>query len=82
MGWFQLGKAYDKPVCCHSAYLTYMRRSLGFTGGAGDATLMAKSEDELKDLLIKVKEEREKASLKLNIQKLSSRHPVPSLHGK
>ena len=35
-----------------------------------------------KSLLIKVKEESEKARLKLNIQKLRSWHPVPSLHGK
>ena len=36
---------------------------------ADDTILMAKSEEELKSLLTKVKEEREKASLKLNIQK-------------
>ena len=36
---------------------------------ADDTTLMAESEEELKSLLIKVKEEREKADLKLNIQK-------------
>ena len=43
---------------------------------------MAESEEELKSLLMKVKEEHEKAGLKLNIQKLRSWHPVPSLHGK
>ena len=43
---------------------------------------MAESEEELKSLLMKVKEESEKASLKLNIQKLRSWHPVASLHGK
>ena len=37
---------------------------------AGDTSLMAESEDELKSLLIKVKEESEKAGLKLNIQKI------------
>ena len=42
---------------------------------------MAESEEELKSLLMKVREDREKAGLKLNIQK-RSRHPVPSLHGK
>ena len=42
---------------------------------------MAESEEELKSLLMKVKEEREKAGLKLNIQKLRSWHLVPSLHG-
>ena len=36
---------------------------------ADDATLMAESEEELKSLLMKVKEESEKAGLKLNIQK-------------
>ena len=48
---------------------------------ADDTTLMAESEEELKSLL-KVKEESEKAGLKLNIQKTKIMHPVPSLHGK
>ena len=39
---------------------------------AHDTTLMAESEEELKSLLMKVKEEGEKAGLKLNIQKLRS----------
>ena len=46
-----------------------------------DTTLMAEIQEELKSLLIKVKEESEKAGLKL-IQKLSSWLLVPSLHGK
>ena len=37
---------------------------------ADDTTLMAESEEEIKSLLMKVKEEREKAGLKLNIQKI------------
>ena len=49
---------------------------------ADDTTLMAASEQELKNLLRRVKEEKEKASLKLNIKKKKSWHPVPSLHGK
>ena len=49
---------------------------------ADDTTVMAESEEELKSLLMKVKEESEKVGLKLNIQKLRLRHPVPSLHGK
>ena len=49
---------------------------------ADDNTLMAESEEELKSLLMKVKEESEKAGLKLNIQKLRSWHPIPSLHGR
>ena len=40
------------------------------------------SEEELKSLLMKVKEESEKVGLKLNIQKLRSWHLIPSLHGK
>ena len=43
-------------------------------------TLMAESEEELKSLLMKVKEESEKVGLKLNIQK--TKIMVPSLHGK
>ena len=43
---------------------------------------MAESEEELKSLLMKVKEESEKTGLKLNIEKLRSWCPVPSLHGK
>ena len=49
---------------------------------ADDPTLMAESKEELKSLLMKVKEESEKAGLKLNIQKTKSWHLVPSLHGK
>ena len=45
-------------------------------------TIMAESKEELKSLLMKVKEENEKAGLKLNIKKLRSWHPFPSLHGK
>ena len=48
---------------------------------ADDTTLMAESEEEPKSLLMKVKEEIEKAGLKLNIQNLRSWH-LPSLHGK
>ena len=47
-----------------------------------DTTFMAESEEELKSLLMKVKEESEKDGLKLNIQKTKIWHPVSSLHGK
>ena len=58
-----------------------------------DTTIMAESEEELKSLLMKVKEESEKVGLKLNVQKttikkkkkkrkLRSWYLVPSLHGK
>ena len=49
---------------------------------ADDTTLMAESKEELESLLMKVKEEGEKAGLKLNIQKHRLWHLVPSLHGK
>ena len=49
---------------------------------ADDTTLVAKNEEELKSLLMKVKEESEKFGLKLNIQKTKIRYLVPSLHGK
>ena len=49
---------------------------------AVDTTLMAESEEALKSLLMRVKEESEKAGLKLNIKKLRLWHLLPSLHGK
>ena len=51
---------------------------------ADDTTLMAESREELKSLLMKVKEESEKVGLKLNVpkKKKKSWHRVPSLHGK
>ena len=49
---------------------------------ADDTTLIAESEEESKNLLMKVKEESEKAGLKLNIQKTKIMHLAPSLHGK
>ena len=77
------GKEYVKAVYCHPAYLTYMQSTswemLGWMKIAGrninnlryadDTTLMAESEEQLKSLLMKVKEESEKVDLKLNIQK-------------
>ena len=49
---------------------------------ADDSTIMAEIEEEPKSLLIKVKEESEKAGLNLSFKKQRSWHPVPSLHGK
>ena len=45
-------------------------------------TLMGESEEELRSLLMKVKEDSERAGLKLSIQKTKSWHLVSSLHGK
>ena len=47
-----------------------------------DDTTLAEIEEELKSLLMKVKEESKKIDLKLNIQKTKTWHPVPSLHEK
>ena len=58
------------------------RRNINNLRYADDTTLMAESKEELRSLLMKVKEESEKSDLKLNIKKLRSWHLVPSLHGK
>ena len=92
--------------CLFNLYAEYITRNVGLEEAqarikiagrninnlryADDTTLTAESEEELKSLLMKVKEESEKAGLKLNIQKMkimasgpiTSWHLVPSLHGK
>ena len=73
------------------AEIKIARRNINNLRYADDTTLMAESKEELKRLLMKVKEESGKAGLKLNIQKakikkkkrkLRSWRLVPSLHGK
>ena len=56
------------------------RRNINNLRYADDTTLMAESEEELKSLLMKVKEESEKVGLKLNIQKMKimASHPITS----
>ena len=49
---------------------------------ADDTTLMAESEEELKNLLMKMKEESEKVGLKLNVQKTKIMASSPITHGK
>ena len=81
----KLGKEYVKAVYCYPAYLTYMRnarlneaqagikisgRNINNLRYADDTTLMAESEEELKSLLMTVKEESENIGWKLNIQKM------------
>ena len=53
------------------------RRNINNLRNADDTTLMAESEEELKSLLMKVKEESEKVALKLNIQKTKIMASVP-----
>ena len=81
----KLGKEYVKAAYCHPAYLTYTQstsyempgwmkhklesRLLGEISDTQMKPLMAKSKEELKSLLMKVKKESDKAGLKLNIQK-------------
>ena len=84
--------------CLFNFYAEYIKRNAGLEEAqarikvagrninnlryADDTTLMAESEEELKSLLMKVKEESEKVGLKLNIQRTKIVHLVPSLHGK
>ena len=88
----KLGKEYVKVVYCHPVYLTYMQNvSCKIPGwmrhklesslpGEISTTLMAESEEELKSLLMKVKEKSEKVGLKINIQetKIMGSSPITS----
>ena len=58
------------------------RRHINNLRYADDTTLMRGSEEELKSLLMKVKEERDKVDLKLNIQKTKIMASSPITHGK
>ena len=58
------------------------RKNINNLRYADDTTLMAKGKEELKSLLIKVKEEANKLALNSTFKTLRSGHPVPSFHGK
>ena len=58
------------------------RRNINNLRYADNTTIMAESEEELKSLLMKVKEESEKLTYSSTFRKLRSWHLVPSLHGK
>ena len=64
------------------AGINIVRRNINNVKHADGTTLIAESEEELKSLLMKVKEESGKVSLKINIQRTKSWHRVPSLHSK
>ena len=66
----------------HQAGIKIAGRNINNLRYAYDTTLMVESEEKLKSLLKKVKEESEKVGLKLNIQKTNIMAPVPLLHGK
>ena len=83
MDWFKIGKRVHQGCilspCLFNLYAEYImqnagldetqaRRSINNLRYADDTTLMAEGKEELKSLLMKVKGEREKAGLKLNIQ--------------
>jgi len=92
----KIGKEYVKAVYCHPAYLTYMqstswkmlgwkkiaKRNINNIRYTEKTTLIAESEEELKSLLMKMKEESEKVGLYLNIQKTKIMAPGPTFHGK
>ena len=59
------------------AVIKISRRNINNLRYADDTSLMAESEEKLKSLLTKVKEEREKVGLKLNIQKMKIMAPGP-----
>ena len=91
-------QGYILSPCLFNLYAEYIMRNTGLDEEqagikiagrninnrryADDTTLIAKSEEELKSLFMKVKEESEKVGLKLNIQKLRSWHLVPSIYGR
>ena len=58
------------------------RRNINNLRCADNMTFMAESEEKLKSLLVKVKEESEKPDQNSTLKKLRSWHPVPSFHGK
>ena len=64
------------------AEIKIARRNINNLRYADDTTFMAESEEELKSLLMKVKEESEKLGLKFSIHKIISWHPVPPPDGK
>ena len=86
MDQFQTGKGLHQGCNCYPAYAEYIMRNTGLEETqagikiargninnlryADDTTLMAESKEELKSLLMKVKEKSEKVGLKLNIQKM------------
>ena len=92
----KLGKEYIKAVYCHPAYLIYIQstscktlgwmkhklesRLLGEISITSDTQMTIFTAESGKEM--KLKEEIEKFGLKLNIKKLRSWHPVPSINGK
>ena len=73
---------WTQPYDEAQAGIKIVRRNINNLRYADDIILMAESEEELKSLLMKVKEESEKLAESSTFRKLRSGHLVPSLHGK
>ena len=73
--WFQIRKGVSQG--CTQAGIKIAGRNINNLRYAADTTLMAESEEELKGLLMKVKEESEKIGLKLNTQKMKTMASSP-----
>ena len=71
-----------KMLGLDEAGIKITRKNINNLRYADDNTLMAESKEELKNPLMKVKEESEKVASKSTFKKLKPWHPVPSLHGK
>ena len=71
----------EMPGWMNQSGIKIARRNINNLSYADDTMVMAESE-ELKSLLMKVKEESLKSCLKTTFRKLRSWHPIPSLHGK
>ena len=78
----QRGLYYTRVIDEAQAGIKIARRNISNPRYAEDSTLTAESEEELKSLLMKVKEESEKAGLNSTFRKLRSWQLVPLLHGK
>ena len=95
--WKGIRQSCILSLCLFNLYAEYIMRNAGLDEAqagikiagrninnlryADDTTLMAESKEELRSLLMKIKEESEKTGLKQNIKKTKI-HLVPSLHGK
>ena len=64
------------------ARIKIARRNINNLRYADDNTLMSESKEEVKSILMKVKEKSEKVGFNSTFRKLRSWHPIPSLHGK
>ena len=91
----RLRKKYNRAVCCHPEHIMRNARLDKLQAGikiggrninnlrcVDDTALLAKSEEELKSLLVRLKEESERAGLELNIKITKIMASSPLLHGK